>query len=244
LDTFQVLEDGVAQPVSAMAKEDAPISIGLLFDASASMAGKLERSRAAISQLLGTSVAGDEYFLLEFNDSPKILSGFTSDQGEIVRALGYIQPQGWTSLFDAVHLALNQMKKARNSRRALVVLSDGGDNNSRYSLGEIKSLLRESDVAMYAIGMLGPMVTPGSIRCLRNLTNETGGRMFPVASLSQLPDVIDKVSVALREQYILAYSPTNPARDGRFRRVTVKLLPRIGLPRLHASWRVGYYAPQ
>jgi VWFA-related protein len=124
-----------------------------------------------------------------------------------------------------------------------VILSDGGDNNSRYSEREVRARLRESDVSLYAIGMLGPMVPSADIRSLGRLAEETGGRIFQIGSVKQLPEAMSKVSAALREQYILAYSPTNPARDGKYRKVLVKLFAPVGGPRLRASWRNGYYAP-
>lgn len=241
--TFQIFEDGVEQPVARLTHQDTPLSVGLVFDASASMQGKLDKSRAAIVQLLKTTMPGDEYFLVQFNDSPKILTGFTSDENQIQDSLQSILPEGWTSLLDAVYLSLSQMKKAHNPRRALVVLSDGADNNSRFSEREIRRLLRESDVALYAIGMLGPMVTSDSIKLLGQLAEETGGRMFPIDKISQLPEAMEKLSAALREQYTLAYAPTNTARDGRYRKVQVKLVQPPGFPRLHLSWRNGYYAP-
>jgi Ca-activated chloride channel homolog len=242
-ESFRIFEDGVEQPVPHLANEDSPLSVAIVFDASASMTWKLDKSREAIRQLLKSSVPGDEYSLIQFNDSPKLLSGFTSDINEIESAMQAIQPMGWTSLLDAIYLAINQMKKAHNSRHALVVLSDGGDNNSRYSPREIRSILRETDTALYAIGMTGPMVTPDGMHLLRDLAEETGGRMYPIKNISQLPDAMEKVSAALRDQYTLAYSSTNPARDGRYRKVQVKLFPPSGGPRMRASWRTGYYAP-
>jgi Ca-activated chloride channel family protein len=241
--TFHIYENGEEQPIARLSREDSPLSIGLLFDASASMRGKLERSREAISQLLKTSIAGDEYFLVQFNDSPKLLYGFTSDAREIEGAMGAIQARGWTALLDALYISVTQMKHARNPRRALVILSDGGDNSSRYSENELRGLLRESDVTLYAIGMTGPMVPQSSMRLLTKLAEETGGCMFPIGNINQLPETMSKLSTALREQYTLVYAPKNTARDGKYRRVQVKMTPPPGFPRVHAFWRNGYYAP-
>jgi Ca-activated chloride channel family protein len=207
------------------------------------MAAKLDTSREAIRQFVGYSVQGDEYSLVEFNDSTRLLSGFTSDEKQIEGALQAIQPEGWTSLLDAIFLSLSHMKKAHNPRRALVVLSDGADNNSRYSAREIRSLLRESDVALFAVGIDGPMVGPASMSLLRKLAEETGGRMFRVTDVSQLPEAVQKLNAALRDQYTLAYSPKNSAHDGRYRKVQLKLFPPPGLPPVRATWRTGYYAP-
>jgi Ca-activated chloride channel homolog len=242
-ETFHIFENGEEQPIARLSHEDTPLSIGLLFDASASMLGKLERSREAISQLLTSSMPGDEYFLVEFNDSPKLLYNFTSNASEIEGAMRAIQPRGWTALLDALYLSVNRMKHARNPRRALVILSDGGDNNSRFSEGELRALLRESDVSLYAIGMTGPMVPHSSMNLLSKLAGETGGRLFPCGHISQLPDAMAKLSAALREQYQLVYTPKDPAKDGKYRRVQLKITPPPGFPRLHAFWRNGYYAP-
>jgi Ca-activated chloride channel family protein len=242
-EAFHISEDGVEQPLAHLVRQDAPLSVGLVFDSSKSMDDKLDKSREAITQFLQTSMPGDEYFLVEFNDKPKVLTGFTPEVQDIDSALMSIRPKGWTALLDAIQLSVSRMKKARNPRRALVVLSDGGDNNSRYSQSEIRTLLRESNVSLYAIGILGHMVTAGAMKLLGNLAEETGGRLFPVHNLNQLPDAIAKLNTALRDQYMLAYYPTNPSRDGKYRRVQVRVVTPPDLPSLHASWRVGYYAP-
>jgi VWFA-related protein len=242
-DFFHIFEDGVEQMVTRVVNQDAPLSMGLVFDASASMNSKLDKSREAIAHLFKTSMPGDEYFVVTFNDRPKLLSGFTSDSNDLENTLLTIRPEGWTSLLDAIYLSVSQMKKAKNTRRALVVLSDGGDNNSRYTEREIRGLLRESDISLYAIGILGPMVTTGSMKLLSNLAEETGGRLYPVRNANQLPEAVAKLSAALRDQYVVAYHPANPNRDGKFRRVLVRIATPPSLPSLHASWRAGYYAP-
>jgi Ca-activated chloride channel homolog len=242
-ESFQVLEDGVEQPVAHLITQDAPLSVGFVFDASKSMESKLDKSRAAIAEIMKTSMPGDEYSLVSFNDNPKLLGGFTKEPGDIQNALMSIQPMGWTALLDAIHLSVNHMKRAKNTRKALVVLSDGGDNNSRFNQHEIRELLRESDVTLYAIGILGRMVTAGAMKLLSNLAEETGGRLFAVHNVNQLPEAVAKLNAALRDQYMLAYYSTNRARDGKFRRVQVRLVPPPSSPSLHASWRSGYYAP-
>jgi VWFA-related protein len=242
-DAFRVSEDGVEQPVAHVVTQDAPLSVGFVFDSSKSMDSKLEKSRAAVGDLLESSMPGDEYFLVGFNDKAKLLSGFTSEPDDIQTALTSIQPMGWTALLDAIYLSVSQMKKAKNPRRALVVLSDGGDNDSRFSEHEIRQLLRESNVSLYAIGILGRMVTAGAMKLLSNLAEETGGRLFPVHNVNELPEAVAKLNTALRDQYMLAYYPKNSTRDGKYRRVQVRVVTPPNLPGLHASWRVGYYAP-
>ena len=231
------------QQVSYFATEDAPISLGLVFDASGSMQHKLDKSRAAVSQIFQASMPGDEFFLVEFNDSPHVLCDFTSRVDEIQDTLAFIRPKGWTALYDAVYLAVHRMRRARNPRKALVILSDGGDNNSRYTEPEIRDLVREADVSIYSLGILGPGTTGRTLRCLRTFAEETGGRMFTVDKLSELPEAVEKMNAALRNQYVLGFSSTNDHSDGKYRKVEVKLDQQAGGPPLHASWRVGYYAP-
>jgi len=243
IEAFHVLENGVEQPISHLGTSDAPLSVGIVFDASNSMLYKLDKSRKAIDYLLNASTPGDEYFLVEFGDKPKLLFGFTEDTHEIQGALQSIRATGWTSLLDAIHLSVGQMKKAKNPRRALVILSDGGDNNSAITHGEIRRLLRETDVSLYVIGILGPMVTPASKNLLRELAEDTGGRLFPVRSVDELPDATAKLNTALRDQYLLAYYPTNANRDGKYRRVQVRVVAPPNFPSLRISSRSGYYAP-
>ena len=240
---FKVFEDGIEQPVAHLSNQDAPLSVGIVFDASASMDGKLNSSREAVAQLANTAIRGDEFFVVRFSDAPKLLQGFTADPTQVQDALLSIRADGWTSLFDAVKLSVNQMKKAHNPRHALVVISDGADNNSRYTQHEIIELLRESDVVVYAIAINGPMVAPASFKVLKKLAGSTGGRMYQVDKVSQLPEVVAKISRALRDQYTLAYYPINPRHDGKYRRVLVKIIQPFGRPSLRASWRTGYYAP-
>jgi len=242
-EAFHVSEEGVEQTVARVVRQDAPLSVGLVFDASNSMQNKLDSSREAIAQILRTSVTGDEYSLVEFNDRPTVLCGFTPEPKTIEDALLSVRPIGWTALLDAIHLSVNRMKKAKNARRALIVLSDGGDNNSRFTRHEIRDLLRESDVSLYAIGILGPMVPASAMNLLSSLAEETGGRLFPVHGVKQLPDAVSKLNKALREQYLLAYYPTNSTRDGKYRRLQVRLAAPPNSPGLRASWRSGYYAP-
>ena len=243
-EAFRLFEDGVEQQLCYFAGEEAPVSMGLLFDASGSMEHKLERSREAISRLFLTSIPGDEFFLLEFNDAPHVLCEFTSRIEDMQNTLTFIQPKGWTALFDAVYLAVHKMKRARNARKALLILSDGADNHSRYTEPEILRLVREADVCIYSIGMLGGPFSGRSTRVLRNLAEETGARMFPVDKLDELPDVVDKMSLAIRNQYVLGYSSNNPESDGKYRNVQVRLVQQAGAPPARASWRLGYYAPE
>jgi VWFA-related protein len=249
-ENFRLFEDKAEQTVSYFSNEDSPLSIGLVFDTSGSMGSKLDKSRQAVAQFFKTSNPEDEFFLVEFNDRPTLVSGFTTDLEEVQNKLTFTQSKGRTALLDAVYLALHTMKKARNPRKALLVISDGGDNSSRYTESEIKNLVREADVQIYAIGIFEPMGSRGRTAeelsgpgLLSEIAEQTGGRHFPVENLGDLPDVAAKIGVELRNQYLLGYTPTNAERDGKYRRVQVKLVQPRGLPPLRASWRLGYYAP-
>jgi len=249
-ENFRVFEDKVEQGIVQFSSEDAPISVGVVFDCSGSMGSKLEKSRQAVAQFFKTANPDDEFFLVEFNDRADMVIGFTADLEEIQNRLTFTQSRGKTALLDAVYLGLHQMRKAHNARKALLIISDGGDNNSRYTESEVKNLVREADVQIYAIGIFEPIGnrsrTPEELAgpsLLSEIAEQTGGRHFPVEDLNELPDVAAKIGIELRNQYILGYAPKNQERNGKYRRVQVKLVQPRGLPPLRAFWRLGYYAP-
>jgi Ca-activated chloride channel family protein len=249
-ENFRLFEDKSEQKVTHFASEDAPLSVGLVFDTSGSMGSKLDKSRQAVAQFFKTANPEDEFFLIQFNDRPEMVVDFTTRVEEIQNRLTFTQSKGRTALLDAVYMALHKMKKAKNPRKALLIISDGGDNSSRYTESEIKKLVQEADVQIYAIGIFEQMGNRGRTpeelsgpSLLSELAEQTGGRHFPVDNLNELPDVAAKIGMELRNQYILGYTPTNQARDGKYRRVQVKLVQPRGLPPLRATWRLGYYAP-
>jgi VWFA-related protein len=236
-DDFHLFEDAVEQNIQSFSIDQAPVSVGIVFDASGSMKNKIDQSFAAVDQFLKTSIAGDEFSLVQFSDVPILRTAFTPDTDEITRSLSMVRPQGWTALVDAVYMAVHHMRSAKNSRKALLVLSDGGDNNSRYSDGEIINLLREADVRVYAIGLFD------NPRFLRKAAEDTGGHMIVVHNLNDLPNAVDKLSIQLRSQYLLGYYPNHTKNDGKYHRVKVQVIPRFIHERLFTSWRHGYYAP-
>lgn len=247
---FKLLEDKAEQKISTFASEDAPLSVGLVFDASGSMGSKLQKARLATAQFFKTANPEDEFFLVQFNDRPELTQPFTTNTEEIQNRLTFTQAKGRTALLDGVYMALNQMKKARNTRKAILILSDGGDNSSRYTESEIKNLVREADVQIYAIGIFEPVSARGRTAeelsgpgLLSEMAEQTGGRHFPIENLNDLPDVAGKIGMELRNQYVIGYVPTNGNRDGKYRRVQVKLVQPRGLPPLRPFWRQGYYAP-
>ncbi|HWR51876.1 MAG TPA: VWA domain-containing protein [Bryobacteraceae bacterium] len=247
---FRVFEDKIEQKVTHFSSEDAPISMGLVFDASGSMGTKLQKSRQAVGQLMKTANPEDEFFLVQFNDRPEVVQGFTHDTEELQNRLTFVQSKGRTALLDGVYLALHEMKKSANPRKALVVVSDGGDNSSRYTESEIKNLVREADVQIYAIGIFEPSGSRGRTAeelsgpsLLTEISEQTGGRHFPVENLNELPDIAARIGIELHNQYMIGYTSSNRERDGKYRNVQVKLVQPRGLPALRAFWRLGYYAP-
>jgi Ca-activated chloride channel family protein len=250
IEKFKLSEDKVDQEITQFSSEDAPLSVGIVFDTSGSMGAKLQRSRQAVTQFMKTANPQDEFFLIEFNDRPEMVQTFTSETEEIQNRLTFTQAKGRTALLDGVYLAMNQMKKARNPRKAILIISDGGDNSSRYTETEVKNAVREADVQIYAIGIFEPIAARGRTveemsgpGLLAEMAEQTGGRHFAVDNLAELPDVAAKIGIELRNQYLLGYSPKNTARDGKYRRVQVKLVKTTGLPQLRAMFRTGYYAP-
>jgi VWFA-related protein len=243
-ENFRVFEDGAEQTITTFAKEDAPVSVGLLFDSSGSMHNKIHKSSEAAAAFFKIANPEDEFFLVEFNERPKLSVPFTRDSDELQQRIAHVRTGGRTSLLDAIHLALGQMKHARHLRKALVIFSDGGDNCSRYGEREVKEDLFESDVQVYAMGIFDSVPTKkltreevDGPRLLTELAVETGGRHFPVDHLDDLPAVCDRIGNELRNQYLLGYSSSNTARDGRYRHVKVAVVPP------EPYYRLGYYAP-
>ena len=247
---FRLYEDKVEQKITDFSAEDAPISIGLVFDTSGSMGAKLQKSRQAAAEFFKTANPADEFFLVQFNDRPELSVPFTTDTDKIQSTLTFTQSKGRTALLDSVYLAMHEMKKARNPRKAVLIISDGGDNSSRYTETEIKSAVREADVQIFAIGIFEGLAGRGRTPeeaagpgLLNELADQTGGREYAVENVAELPDIAAKIGVELRNEYLLGYTPKNRERDGKYRRVQVKLNQPRGLPPLKAFFRLGYYAP-
>ena len=244
-ENFRVFEDKVPQPITQFAMDDEPVAVGLVFDTSGSMGGKLSRSRMAAAQFFRIANPEDEFFLVEFDDSPRLRVPLTSDTGTIENELIFSKSHGSTALLDAVYMALHEMKRSKRNKKALLIISDGGDNHSRYSQKEVTEVLRESDVLIYSIGVFGGGTTPeeaGGAGLLGKISEQTGGRLFE-ANPVELPDIARKIGIELRNRYILGYSPQNQARDGKYHRISVQVVPPRGLPKLSAHWRLGYNAP-
>jgi Ca-activated chloride channel homolog len=247
-ENFRVFEDGVEQEILTFSSEDVPVSIGVIFDMSGSMADKIEKSRLAAVQFFRTANPQDEFFLVNFNDRAHLVSNFTTSVDELQNRLMFTAAHGMTALFDGIYLGLSQMRRAHNTKKALLIISDGGDNHSRYTETDIRKFVQEADVQIYAIGLYEPDGGPTPEEregpaLLQSLTQMTGGRTFAVHSLDELPDIATKISMELRNQYVVGYRPSDRAHDGKWRKIKVKLRPPKGLPPLNVYARTGYFAP-
>jgi Ca-activated chloride channel homolog len=249
-DNFRVYEDNVEQEVVTFSSEDVPISIGVIFDMSGSMANKIGKAREAAVQFFKTANPQDEFFLVSFNERAELTSAFTNSVEDLQSRMMLAAPKGRTALLDAIYLGLSQMRGAKNGKRALLILSDGGDNHSRYNESDIKRLVKEADTQLYAIGIFDPLGyrnrTPEELNgpsLLSEVTEMTGGRVFAVENLNDLPDIASKIGMELRNQYVLGYRPSNKAHDARWRKIKIKLRAPKGLPPLNVYSKTGYYAP-
>ena len=246
-DNFQVFDNSNLQTIKSFATEDAPLSIGIVFDLSGSMQSKFIRARKALTEFLRTCNPQDEFFVVGFNDRPAVLVDYTSDVEDVEARMVMLRPENRTALIDAMYLGVNHLKQAKYDRKALLVISDGGDNRSRYTQGELTRAVRESEVQIYSIGIFdtyapteeeqnGPIL-------LHELSEATGGRLFKVLDVQDLTDIAQRISEELRNEYIIGYTPTDRRRDGTWRKLKVRLLPPPGLPLLDVHNREGYYAP-
>ncbi len=249
-DNFRVFEDNIEQEVVTFSAEDVPISIGVIFDFSGSMSNKVGKAREAAVQFFKTANPQDEFFLVSFNERAELTSSFTNSVEDLQSRMMLTVPKGRTALLDAIYLGLSQMRGAHNAKRALLILSDGGDNHSRYNESDIKRLVKEADTQLYAVGIFDPLGyrnrSPEELSgpsLLSELTEMTGGRVFAVEKLDDLPDIASKIGMELRNQYVLGYRPSNKAHDARWRKLKIKLRAPKGLPPLSVYSKTGYYAP-
>jgi Ca-activated chloride channel homolog len=246
-ENFQLFEGNSGQEIKTFSSEDAPVSLGVIFDSSGSMRSKMDRAKDAVMEFFKTANPQDEFFMITFSDQPEVVSDFTSSVDEIQNKLIYAVPQRMTALMDAIYMGVTKMRQAKYSKKALLIISDGGDNHSRYTENEIKALVKEADVIVYAIGIYDRSFATPEERLGPSLLGEvaelSGGRAFTVENPNDLADVATKIGIELRNQYVLGYRPQNVSRDGKWRKIKVKLLPPKGLPPLRVYARTGYYAP-
>ena len=246
-ENFTVSDNNVPQTIRYFSTEDAPITIGVVFDLSGSMTTKFTRARKALTEFLRTSNPQDEFFVVGFNDRPSVIVDYTSDVDDVEARMVMLKPENRTALIDAVYLGVDHLRQARYDRKALLIISDGGDNRSRYTQNELERVVREAGIQIYSIGIFdnyapSPEEQMGP-ELLKEICEMTGGRLFTVSNPNDLEDIAERISAELRNQYVLAYSPTEPKHDGSWRKLRVRLTPPPGLPLLTVHFREGYYAP-
>ena len=246
-ENFQVYDNNIGQVIKSFSTEDAPVTIGVIFDLSGSMTSKFMRARKALSEFLRTSNPQDEFFVVGFNDRPAVIVDYTSDVDDVEARMVMLKPENRTALIDAIYLGVDKLKQAKYERKALLIISDGGDNRSRYTEGELRRVVRESDVQIYSIGIfdqyaptteeqLGPVL-------LTDICDMTGGRLFRVLDINDLGDIASRISAELRNEYVIGYRPSEVKQDGNWRKLKIRLVPPPGLPTLTVHNRQGYYAP-
>jgi Ca-activated chloride channel family protein len=241
---FEVYEDKVEQTITQFSQQSAPISVGLIFDVSASMKDNdnIKKAKSAITRFLQSGNPEDEYFLITFNQKTTLVQSFTAQSSALQNDVAFQKPGGRTAMYDAVYMGLDQIKSAKNEKKALIIITDGEDNSSRYSPSEVREFAKESDVQIYAIGEEGKLGYGRSE--IQNLVSMTGGRTFFPNNFNELDYYIDLVHAELRTQYVLGYVPTNKTHDGKWRKIKVKLDAPEGLPKLIVHAKEGYYAPK
>jgi Ca-activated chloride channel family protein len=244
---FSISDNRLPQTIKYFSQEDAPISMTVVLDSSGSMATKIDQERAAALELLKDANPEDEFSLIAFGNEPRVAVPFSEPAEDVSKVVNSTQPDGYTSLWDAMYLALQQQKNSRYARKAIVVISDGGDNHSRYTEDEIKAVLQEADVQVYAIALSDRFVKTqeerlGPLR-LDEITGVTGGRAIRIHDLAEITRAARDISSELRNKYVIGYYPTSHSTEGKWRTVKVQLTGLKGPHRLRVHARSGYYGP-
>jgi Ca-activated chloride channel family protein len=247
-NAFTVLDEKKQQEITFFSDDDAPVSVGVIFDVSGSMSGdKIKRAREALSKFIQTSHNSDEYFLIAFNQRAQLLLDRTRDGNAVLDKLTFVQTRNNTALYDACYLGVEKVQRGAHPKRALLLISDGQDNNSRYTFSELRRLLKESDVVLYGIGILsgsdaGSQMGMEGQGILDELASVSGGKAFFPRSNAEMDDIFEQIALELRHQYSIGYKPLNFTNDGRWHKIKVKVTPPRGLPRLFVRSKEGYYA--
>ncbi|CAN5536780.1 hypothetical protein BH10ACI3_BH10ACI3_01900 [soil metagenome] len=247
-NAFSIVDNGQPQDITFFSDSDAPVSLGILFDVSGSMSNeKIARARKALERFIATSHPSDEYFLIAFNNKAQLLMDRTRDGDAVLRKLTMVQPKNNTALYDAVYLGIDRVTRGSHQKRAMLIISDGQDNASRYNFGEVRRLMKESDVVTYAVGIIDRSDASSSLGMqgqafLDELASVSGGKSFYPSTDVEMDEIFERIALELRHQYSIGYTPKDFAPDGKWRKVKVKVKPPRGLPRLTVRAREGYYA--
>ena len=247
-NAFTIFDGKAQQEITYFSDEDSPVSVGILFDVSGSMSGeKVRRAREALARFIQTSHDRDEYFLIGFNSRAQLLMDRTRDGQAVLDKLTFVQTKSNTALYDACYLGVERVQRGTHPKRALLLISDGQDNNSRYTYNELRRVLKESDVVLYAVGILSGSDLGSSLGMegqgiLDELAGVSGGKAFYPRSGPEMDDIFEQIALELRHQYSIGYRPTNFVSDGKWHKIKVKVNPPRGLPRLFPRTKEGYYA--
>ncbi|MFL6258021.1 MAG: VWA domain-containing protein [Pyrinomonadaceae bacterium] len=246
-NSFTILDDKTQQEITFFSDEDAPVSLGIVFDVSGSMGGdKITRAREALSKFIDTSHARDEYFLIGFNSRAQLLLNHTRDSDALMQKLTFVQTHGQTALYDATYLGVERVTRGAHKKRAILLISDGQDNSSRYTFNELKRMLKESDVIIYAIGIVSPndesSLGYGGRAILEELAGVSGGKAFFPSTGAEMNDTFERIALELRTQYSIGYRPSAFANDGKWHRLKIRVQPPRGFPRLFVRGREGYFS--
>ncbi len=244
---FTITDDKTEQEISFFSDDDAPASLGIIFDVSGSMSGdKIKKAREALSRFIETSHDGDEYFLIGFNTRAQLLLNKTRDSDALLDKLTYVQTKGQTALYDACYLGVEKVTRGAHEKKAVLLISDGQDNSSRYTFSELRRLLKETDVIIYAVGIVGEhddgMLGMSGRAILEELSGVSGGKAFFPSSAAEMNDTFERIALELRTQYSIGYRPSNFVNDGRWHKIKVKVDPPRGMSRLFVRAKEGYFA--
>jgi Ca-activated chloride channel homolog len=238
---FRIWEDDVEQKVEYFSLEDMPVSVGLVLDTTGSMFDKLSAARKAATAFLKTSNPRDEYLLVEFSDQPSLVQDFTTDISQLQKQVSSTSASGLTPLFDAVHLGLETISGGKNSKKALLVITDGEDNHSHNTFADVREFSKHQEAQIYAIGFVS---SPIGQHTIKDLVETTGGRAFFPSSVNQLEDICTRIAIELKDQYLLGYRSNNESNNGQWRQIRVEVTLPKGSPQLAVRARTGYYAPK
>lgn len=241
-DHFRVYEDKIEQQLTHFTNDTSALSVGVIFDVSGSMGDNLISARNSVIRFLEQGGKEDEYFLVTFNERTALVQDFTARGESIRNEITFHEAKGRTALYDALYLGLQKIRDGRNDKKALIIITDGEDNSSRYTFSEVKDFAKESDVQIYVIGEKGDMGFGRAI--ISDIVSLTGGRAFFPNSFKQLDYYCDLIHTELRNQYVLGYTSNNRNFDGRWRKLRIRLEPPEGLPKLVVRAKEGYFAPK
>jgi Ca-activated chloride channel family protein len=239
---FRIFDDNEPQEIEFFSDDDVPVSLAIVVDYSGSMGGgAIANSELALSRFMLTSHERDEYFVIGFNDRPQLLLEKTRDSQKVLDTMANVRTKGPTALFDALYLGIGKVQHAMHQKKAVLIISDGGENNSRYSFGQLQQLLKESDVIVYSVLIQGADALAGG-PILQRVSSISGGKRFVAGGAAEMDDIFQRIALELRHQYSIGFRPTNFAANGKWHKLKIKVTPPRGIPRVSVRSREGYLA--